>query len=77
MEIELLDFGEPTADLLPIARLTVDAVRARLPGMPPMGGAKLSPDQIQAVAAYVYSLSHGSAAGTSGMKSDSGMKKKM
>ena len=27
-------------------------------GMPPMGGAKLTPDQIQAVAAYVYSLSH-------------------
>ncbi|MBI4499609.1 MAG: c-type cytochrome [Gemmatimonadetes bacterium] len=27
-------------------------------GMPPMGGAKLSPDQVQAVAAYVYSLSH-------------------
>ena len=45
-------------------------------GMPPMGGAKLSPDQIQAVAAYVYSLSHGGAAGTSGMKNDSGMKKK-
>jgi len=26
--------------------------------MPPMGGASLSPDQIKAVAAYVYSLSH-------------------
>lgn len=26
--------------------------------MPPMGGASLSPDQIRAVAAYVYSLSH-------------------
>jgi cbb3-type cytochrome c oxidase subunit III len=26
--------------------------------MPPMGGATLSPDQIKAVAAYVYSLSH-------------------
>jgi len=26
--------------------------------MPPMGGASLSPDQINAVAAYVYSLSH-------------------
>jgi mono/diheme cytochrome c family protein len=27
-------------------------------GMPPMGGAKLTPDQVKAVAAYVYSLSH-------------------
>jgi mono/diheme cytochrome c family protein len=26
--------------------------------MPPMGGAPLSPDQVRAVAAYVYSLSH-------------------
>ena len=26
--------------------------------MPPMGGASLSPEQIKAVAAYVYSLSH-------------------
>ena len=26
--------------------------------MPPMGGASLSPDQVKAVAAYVYSLSH-------------------
>jgi mono/diheme cytochrome c family protein len=26
--------------------------------MPPMGGAQLSPDQIRAVAQYVYSLSH-------------------
>ena len=26
--------------------------------MPPMGGASLNPDQIKAVAAYVYSLSH-------------------
>jgi mono/diheme cytochrome c family protein len=26
--------------------------------MPPMGGASLSPDQVRAVAAYVYSLSH-------------------
>jgi mono/diheme cytochrome c family protein len=26
--------------------------------MPPMGGAQLSPEQIQAVAAYVYSISH-------------------
>jgi mono/diheme cytochrome c family protein len=26
--------------------------------MPPMGGASLSPDQINAVAAYVYSLTH-------------------
>lgn len=26
--------------------------------MPPMGGASLTPDQIRAVAAYVYSLSH-------------------
>ena len=45
-------------------------------GMPPMGGAKLSPDQVQAVSAYVYSLSHGGGTGT-GMKNDSGMKKKM
>ena len=31
----------------------------KFPGaMPPMGGAKLSDDQVQAVAAYVYSLSH-------------------
>jgi mono/diheme cytochrome c family protein len=27
--------------------------------MPPMGGAQLSADQIKAVAAYVYSISHG------------------
>ena len=26
--------------------------------MPPMGGAQLTPDQVRAVAAYVYSLSH-------------------
>jgi mono/diheme cytochrome c family protein len=26
--------------------------------MPPMGGAKLSPDQVKSVAAYVYSLNH-------------------
>jgi mono/diheme cytochrome c family protein len=26
--------------------------------MPPMGGAKLTPEQVQTVAAYVYSLSH-------------------
>ncbi len=26
--------------------------------MPPMGGANLSPEQVRAVAAYVYSLSH-------------------
>jgi len=26
--------------------------------MPPMGGAKLTPDQLKAVAAWVYSLSH-------------------
>jgi hypothetical protein len=26
--------------------------------MPPMGGASLTPDQVKAVAAYVYSLSH-------------------
>lgn len=26
--------------------------------MPPMGGAKLTPDQVKAVAAWVYSLSH-------------------
>ena len=26
--------------------------------MPPMGGASLNPDQVKAVAAYVYSLSH-------------------
>jgi len=26
--------------------------------MPPMGGAKLTPEQVRAVAAYVYSLSH-------------------
>lgn len=26
--------------------------------MPPMGGASLSPDQVKAVSAYVYSLSH-------------------
>ena len=26
--------------------------------MPPMGGSRLSEDQVQAVAAYVYSLSH-------------------
>lgn len=28
--------------------------------MPPMGGASLTPEQARAVAAYVYSLSHGS-----------------
>lgn len=28
--------------------------------MPPMGGASLKPDQVKAVAAYVYTLSHGS-----------------
>jgi mono/diheme cytochrome c family protein len=27
--------------------------------MPPMGGAALTDDQVQAVAAYEYSLSHG------------------
>jgi mono/diheme cytochrome c family protein len=26
--------------------------------MPPMGGAQLTPDQVKAVAAYVYSISH-------------------
>jgi mono/diheme cytochrome c family protein len=26
--------------------------------MPPMGGAKLTPEQVRAVAAYIYSLSH-------------------
>jgi mono/diheme cytochrome c family protein len=26
--------------------------------MPPMGGAQLTPEQVRAVAAYVYSLSH-------------------
>ncbi|HVA57249.1 MAG TPA: c-type cytochrome [Gemmatimonadaceae bacterium] len=26
--------------------------------MPPMGGAKLTPDQVKAVSAYVYSISH-------------------
>jgi cbb3-type cytochrome c oxidase subunit III len=30
--------------------------------MPPMGGAKLSPDEIDALAQYVYSLSHGAGA---------------
>ena len=27
--------------------------------MPPMGGASLTPEQVRAVAAYEYSLSHG------------------
>jgi mono/diheme cytochrome c family protein len=31
--------------------------------MPPMGGASLTPDQVKAVAAYVYSLSHGGGKG--------------
>ena len=31
--------------------------------MPPMGGASLTPEQVKAVAAYVYSLSHGGGKG--------------
>jgi mono/diheme cytochrome c family protein len=31
--------------------------------MPPMGGAQLTPDQVSAVAAYVWSLSHRAAPG--------------
>ena len=30
--------------------------------MPPMGGAQLTPDQLSALAAYVWALSHQSAA---------------
>jgi glucose/arabinose dehydrogenase/mono/diheme cytochrome c family protein len=37
--------------------------------MPPMGGAQLSPDQVSAVAAYIWSLSHGTS--TSGSNATS------
>jgi mono/diheme cytochrome c family protein len=31
---------------------------ARMAPMPPMGGAQLTPDQVSAVAAYIWGLSH-------------------
>jgi hypothetical protein len=37
MEIELIGFGEASKLLLPLARATVTAVRARMPSTPPLG----------------------------------------
>ena len=45
--------------LVEVIKVGVPQPKEHPAAMPPMGGAQLSEDQVRAVAAYVYSLSHG------------------
>ena len=47
------------ANIEQVVRNGVPTPKTHPAAMPPMGGAQLSDEQVRAVAAYVYSLSHG------------------
>jgi mono/diheme cytochrome c family protein len=49
--------GSYTAILGVVKEGVPDPKEGSMP-MPPMGGSRLTPDQLRAVAAYIYSLSH-------------------